>query len=47
MSVTWLAIVRQECRTSYKILLNAQIHAVRSITTDKYSFVAKRIASRH
>ena len=26
-----LAIVRQECRTSYKFLLNAQIHAARSI----------------
>ena len=31
MSVTYLAIVRQECRTSYKFLLNAQIHAVCSI----------------
>ena len=31
MSVTYLTIVRQECRTSYQFLLNAQIHAVRSI----------------
>ena len=32
VSVTCLAIVRQECRTSYKFLLNAQIHAVRGMT---------------
>ena len=31
MSVTCIAIVRQECRTSYKFLSNAQIHTVRSI----------------
>lgn len=30
MPVTYLAIVRQECRTSHKILSNAQIHAARS-----------------
>lgn len=32
MSVTCIAIVRQECRTSYKFLLNAQIHVAHSIT---------------
>ena len=31
MPVACLAIVRQECRTSYQFLLNAHIHAARSI----------------
>ena len=31
MPVAYLAIVRQECRTSYQFLLNAQNHAARSI----------------
>ena len=29
MPVAYLAIVRQECRTSYQFLLDAQIYAVR------------------
>ena len=31
MPVAYLAIVRQECRTSYQFLLNAQIHVAHSI----------------
>ena len=49
MPVAYLAIVRQECRTSYQFLLNAQIPrgGFGDLATGQYSFVVKRITSRH